>query len=84
MPELAEVEYYRKQWLPAIGQTVIGVNLNRHKRVFRGVNCTSLSDDLIHQKFSDSAMSEGAAFCSQRRLRSHLEPLQCDRMRAGW
>lgn len=62
MPELAEVEYYRKQWLPAIGQTVIGVNLNRHKRVFRGVNCTSLSDDLIHQKFSDS-LAHGKQLC---------------------
>ena len=37
-----------------------------------------------HQNVSDSVTLESAAFCSHRRLRSHLEPLQCDRMRAGW
>ncbi|MEP6937295.1 MAG: DNA-formamidopyrimidine glycosylase family protein [Chthoniobacterales bacterium] len=36
MPELAEVEYYRRQWDCGIGRRVVGVQLHSRKRVFRG------------------------------------------------
>jgi formamidopyrimidine-DNA glycosylase len=36
MPELAEVEYYRKQWDPGIGHRVLALRLHARKRVFRG------------------------------------------------
>jgi formamidopyrimidine-DNA glycosylase len=36
MPELAEVEYYRRRWDVGIGQRVERVALNRGKRLFRG------------------------------------------------
>jgi len=36
MPELAEVEYFRKQWDCGIGQRIARVALNGGKRIFRG------------------------------------------------
>ena len=36
MPELAEVEYFRRRWDEGIGQRVVRVELHREKRVFRG------------------------------------------------
>lgn len=36
MPELAEVEYFRKQWDPGLGQRVRAVALHGEKRLFRG------------------------------------------------
>ena len=38
MPELAEVEYYRKKWDPGLGGKVLAVQLHARKRVFRGSN----------------------------------------------
>lgn len=37
MPELAEVEFYRKRCLPALHQTVLRVHLNPDARVFRQI-----------------------------------------------
>ena len=36
MPELAEVEYFRKQWDPGLGARIIAVRLHATKRIFRG------------------------------------------------
>ena len=36
MPELAEVEYFRKRWDPGIGDKVIVVQLHAEKRIFSG------------------------------------------------
>lgn len=36
MPELAEVEYYRKQWDAGLGARIIAVQLHPTKRIFRG------------------------------------------------
>lgn len=36
MPELAEVEYYRKQWDAGLGAGVVAVQLHATKRIFRG------------------------------------------------
>ena len=38
MPELAEVDYYRKQWNAGMGRKIIAVLLHDGKRVFRGVD----------------------------------------------
>lgn len=62
MPELAEVEYYRKQWLPAIGQSVTGVQLNAGKRIFRSVDTMALQRDLRKQPFVDAA-THGKQMC---------------------
>jgi formamidopyrimidine-DNA glycosylase len=42
MPELAEVEYYRRCWDCGIGQRVLGVELHSQKRSFRGNNVAHL------------------------------------------
>lgn len=45
MPELAEVEYYRKQWDPGVGEKVRHVLLH-HNRIFRGSDTELLSKTL--------------------------------------
>lgn len=42
MPELAEVEYYRKQWNPGLHHKVSRVELHAGKRVLRGVNTAAM------------------------------------------
>ena len=42
MPELAEVEFYRRIWNAGLGQRVIGVELHGTKRIFRGVDISDL------------------------------------------
>jgi len=42
MPELAEVEFYRRKWEPAVGQTVCRVELNRGKRIFRDIDLDAM------------------------------------------
>jgi formamidopyrimidine-DNA glycosylase len=37
MPELAEVEYFRRRWDDGIGQRIVRVELHGEKRVFRGI-----------------------------------------------
>jgi formamidopyrimidine-DNA glycosylase len=44
VPELAEVEYFRRRWDDGIGQRVIGIAMHGEKRVFRG------SDPLLIRK----------------------------------
>ena len=46
MPELAEVEYFRRQWDSGVGQQVIAVALHREKRVFRGNDFDGLEKTL--------------------------------------
>ena len=38
MPELAEVEYFRRQWNAGIGHRVIKIAQHADKRVFRGTD----------------------------------------------
>jgi formamidopyrimidine-DNA glycosylase len=42
MPELAEVEYFRRQWDTGIGQEVLAVKLHARKRIFRGTDTRAL------------------------------------------
>ncbi|GAB4250901.1 MAG: DNA-formamidopyrimidine glycosylase [Candidatus Methylacidiphilales bacterium] len=46
MPELAEVEYFRKRWAPGFGQRVIHVDLHASARVFRGCDAAALEQGL--------------------------------------
>jgi formamidopyrimidine-DNA glycosylase len=43
MPELAEVEYYRKRWDPGLGQKIKEVKLHPEKRVFRNISTNALA-----------------------------------------
>lgn len=51
MPELAEVEYYKRRWAPAVGATIRAVRLNRRNRVFRGTDPGSLERHLPGRDF---------------------------------
>jgi formamidopyrimidine-DNA glycosylase len=42
MPELAEVEFYRRRWDAGMGRRVVAVELNAAKRIFRGNDLAAL------------------------------------------
>jgi formamidopyrimidine-DNA glycosylase len=42
MPELAEVEFYRKQWDAGRGAKVVAVELHADKRIYRGVDTRAM------------------------------------------
>lgn len=42
MPELAEVEFFRRQWDPGIGKKILRVELHPGARIFRGTNPPAL------------------------------------------
>jgi formamidopyrimidine-DNA glycosylase len=42
MPELAEVEYFRRRWDAGVGQKILEVQINDGKRIFRGNDLASL------------------------------------------
>ena len=42
MPELAEVEFYRKQWDGGLGHKIVAVRLHATKRVFRGTDTRAI------------------------------------------
>ncbi|MFQ3671248.1 MAG: DNA-formamidopyrimidine glycosylase family protein [Verrucomicrobiia bacterium] len=56
MPELAEVEFYRKQWAPGFGRRVVGVEVHAGARVFRGVPVARMVEEL-----KGSVLQEGLA-----------------------
>ena len=51
MPELAEVEYYRRQWDLGLGQKIVRVALHPRKRVFRGSDTRELVRRLTGSRF---------------------------------
>jgi formamidopyrimidine-DNA glycosylase len=55
MPELAEVEWYRKQWNPGIGQKIVDVQLHARKRIFRETDTRALRREMIGQKLLRSS-----------------------------
>lgn len=56
MPELAEVEFYRKRWaLAATGEKISAVETHDSARIFRGVKVKSLRDAVRGEKFLSSA-----------------------------
>ncbi len=50
MPELAEVEYFRKRWDAGLGQRVVAVRVHSEKRIFRGTDVRLLGRRLVRQK----------------------------------
>ena len=50
MPELAEVEYFRRRWDPGLGDVVVAVQLHGKKRIFRGTDVPALKRLLSGQK----------------------------------
>ncbi len=57
MPELAEVEYYRKRWDPGLGRTVLSVEIQARKRVFRDATVIPLARALAGQTLQSSRAS---------------------------
>jgi len=53
MPELAEVEYYRKQWDAGAGGTVRDVLTHPHARIYRDAPASSLRRALVGRPFCD-------------------------------
>ncbi len=54
MPELAEVEFFRKRWSTGHGAKVTGVRLHEGKKVFRGTGTARLKRRLIGATLLDS------------------------------
>jgi len=50
MPELAEVEWYRKQWNDGRGDEIVDVRVHTGKYVFRGTNTRVLQENLVGKK----------------------------------
>jgi len=51
MPELAEVEWYRKQWDAGRGDVIVDLALHARKRVFRGTKTRELGHHLVGAKY---------------------------------
>jgi formamidopyrimidine-DNA glycosylase len=54
MPELAEVDYFRKQWNPGLGQRIDDVLLHDKKRIFRGIDIAAMKKVLVGAKLERS------------------------------
>lgn len=54
MPELGEVEYYRKVWDVGLGQKILSVALHDQKRIFRGLDTQQLTRKLTGAKLLHS------------------------------
>ena len=54
MPELAEVEWYRKQWDTGRGDVIVDVALHARNRVFRETKTRDLRNRLINTKYIGS------------------------------
>jgi formamidopyrimidine-DNA glycosylase len=46
MPELGEVEWFRRQWQPGVGAKILAVQMHDKKRIFRGLNTKVLRNKL--------------------------------------
>ena len=54
VPELAEVEFYRKQWDAGLGAKVLAVQLHARKRIFRGTDTRALVRQLTGAQLIES------------------------------
>jgi len=54
MPELAEVEFYRKQWDSGKNQKITSVAVHADKRIFRFTQPKQLRSKLIGERLLDS------------------------------
>lgn len=63
MPELAEVEYFRRQWLVGMHQPILKLSLHAEKRIFRGTNTRALRKELIGaEPFASEARGKKIVF----------------------
>jgi formamidopyrimidine-DNA glycosylase len=51
VPELAEVEFFRRQWNPGLGQKIVEVQLHGRKRLFRGSDPKAIVQHLTGSQF---------------------------------
>jgi formamidopyrimidine-DNA glycosylase len=51
MPELAEVEFFRRQWDPGLRRKIVSVQLHPRKRIFRGINPREMVRQLTGRSF---------------------------------
>ena len=51
MPELAEVEFFRRQWDPGLGRKIVAVQLHPRKRIFRGSDPREMVRELTGRRF---------------------------------
>jgi formamidopyrimidine-DNA glycosylase len=51
MPELAEVEWFRRQWDTGRGDKIVDLNLHTGNRVFRGTSTEALRKNLVGETF---------------------------------
>jgi formamidopyrimidine-DNA glycosylase len=54
VPELAEVEYYRKQWDPGLRQRIVRAAIHGGKRVTRGLHAKAVEKALTGASYLDS------------------------------
>lgn len=54
MPELAEVDYFRRRWDPGINRVVKAVRLNPRARVGRGIDAKEMAKALVGRKLLES------------------------------
>jgi len=54
MPELAEVEYYRRQWNSGLGEKILRVELHPKVRIFRGAKPKKILSSLKGSTFKNS------------------------------
>ncbi len=54
MPELAEVEYYRRQWDAGLRGKILAVQLHARKRIFRGTDTRALVRQITGARLLDS------------------------------
>jgi formamidopyrimidine-DNA glycosylase len=54
MPELAEVDYFRKQWNPSLKHCIGAVEIHEKKRIFRGIDARCFIKSLTGAKLERS------------------------------
>lgn len=75
MPELAEVEYYRRRFDPGLGREVLRVEVHPRARVFRGLDARVLARELTGSRLLGSRVKGKQmlfAFSGGRWLGIHL------------
>ena len=84
MPELAEVEYFRRRWNPGIGRKVAKVFLNSKARIGRGVDVKAMTKALTEAKLIESfAAAKQMAFCFSGNVWIGVHLGMTGRMEAG-
>jgi formamidopyrimidine-DNA glycosylase len=86
MPELAEVEYYRKQWNPGLGRPVRAVLVHEHAKIFRGTKVRSLEAALTGATLrSSQAAAKQMLFCfSNNKRPRHVDGKSTNLAVDGW